>query len=69
MVLEIKGLSIVFEEGSNGKGQYIYHATKAERENRVTALLILDLSARWGRRSASEVNPTNLRAVSSAAPL
>jgi hypothetical protein len=32
MVLEVKGLSIVIEEGSNEKGLYIYHATKAKRE-------------------------------------
>jgi len=32
MVLEVKGISIVIEEGSNEKGLYIYHAKKAERE-------------------------------------
>jgi len=37
----------LIEEGNNGKGLYICHATKAERWNRFTALLILDFGARW----------------------
>jgi hypothetical protein len=47
----------------------IYHTTKAERGSRVSALLILDLGAKGDALSVSEVNPTILRATSSAAPL